>query len=161
MRRGFTLFEMVITIGVVAVAAAMVIPMAPGDATFRVTAAVNVIISDIELAQTMTMSHPDDPVFVKFDAENDQYWLAYMSAPSVPLTRADNGEQYLVQMGVGRAVSAEGVTMEALDMPGGILLFNAQGGVFDPTTTPSVIVKHGEESTTLVIATSTGTVVEQ
>ncbi len=161
MRRGFTLFEMIVTVGIVAVAAALVIPMSPDDSQFKLRAASSLIISDIELTQTMTMAHPGNPVFVQFDVANEQYYLAHSDAPGTPLIRDDTGEPYLVKMGTGRAAVTDGVTLKVTDMAADVLLFNAQGGVFDITSEPSVILECGEESVTLHIATTTGTVTEE
>src|SRR5688572_2454757 len=105
-RAAFTLIEVLVALTLVAALAAIVAPMFSDDSRLRVMAASSIISSDIELAQVMTISHPDNPVVVCFDPGNASYWLAYAADPDTPLSREDTGEPYQVTLGLDRARSA-------------------------------------------------------
>src|SRR5688572_18314175 len=87
-QRAFTLLEMLVTMVIAATVAAIVAPMFSDDSRLRVMAASSIVASDIELAQVMTISRPDKPVVVSFDADGATYWLAYASSPGTALTLA-------------------------------------------------------------------------
>jgi len=158
--RAFTLLEMLVTITVVAVVAAVVAPMFSDDNRLHLMAGSSVLASDIELAQVMTISFPDQAVVVKFDPSKQTYWLAYASDPDTPITRTDTNEPYLVMLGKGRALSAQGVQMQLVQVANDTLEFNAQGGLVDFTATPSIQLTRGGSKITLAVATATGTVSE-
>jgi len=160
MRKGFTLLEVLITITIIAVIAVMVAPSFSDDTRLRLMAASAVLSSDIELAQVMTISQPDEPVVVVFDPDQDRYWLAYASAPDVPITRSDTGTPYRVVMGQGRAAAAIGVTFSTTDITGDILKFNAQGGIEDFTTQPTITLSLSGRWIDVTIAPSTGSITE-
>jgi prepilin-type N-terminal cleavage/methylation domain-containing protein len=159
-RRAFTLLEVLVTITIIAVIAVMVAPSFSDDTRLRLMAASAIVGSDIEFAQIMTISEPDDPIVVRFDTDQDRYWLAYASDPETPMTRPDTGDTYLVAMGNGRAAAAAGVTISTTDIPDDILAFNAQGGVEDFTTHPTVRLALNGRWIDVSIAPSTGTITE-
>jgi prepilin-type N-terminal cleavage/methylation domain-containing protein len=156
----FTLLEMLVTLTVIAAIAAVVAPMLSDDTRLRVMAASSIMSSDIELAQVMTISHPDLPVTVKFDADKATYWLAYAVAPDTPITRDDTGEPYSVTLGAGRARGAAGVTLALDQMTGGAMTFAAHGGLTDFTTTPLIKFACGTRGIQLSIAPDTGSITE-
>src|SRR5687768_8139513 len=102
----FTLVEMLVTVAVLALVAASVAPMFSDDRNLRVVAAARILSSDIEFAQVLTISKPEEPVVVRFDPANNTYWLAYAYDTETPMPRPDGGEPYLVELGTGRARSA-------------------------------------------------------
>lgn len=159
-RRGFTLLEMLVTISIIAVAAVLVAPAFNDDARLRLTAASSVLSSDIELAQVMNISYPASPVIVRFEPENQRYWLAYADTPDTPLTREVNGQPYLVEFGVGRASSAADVTFTVDQMTDDTLAFNAQGGLTNYQVTPTIELCRADSAVTLSVAPTTGTVTE-
>ncbi len=86
-RRAFTLIEMLVTLTIIMVAAAIVIPRLRDDSQFRLIAASQLMASDIELAQIMTITNPQDPTLVRFNPSAGEYWLAAASAPDDPIDR--------------------------------------------------------------------------
>ncbi len=165
-RRGFTLIELLMTMTIIAVLAALVLPKFGDDYRLRVFAATRVLTSDIELAQVMTIAHPDQPVIVWFDSKFT-YWLAYADSPETPIPRADNGRPYVVELGKGRMAAAAGSTVMHIHFNNGnTLRFNAQGGLEDFNSQPDLYIhvkdKNGAEQLriTLNIAPTTGTITE-
>lgn len=159
-RCGFTLLEMLVALTLMAALASMVAPMFTNDSRLRVMAASSILSSDIELAQVMTIAHPDQPVCVRFLPSKATYWLAYASAPDTPIARDDNGEEYLVTLGEGRARSAAGVAMAVASMSSNTITFAAHGGLNDFTTTPQITLTDGIRGIRLTISPNTGSVEE-
>jgi prepilin-type N-terminal cleavage/methylation domain-containing protein len=157
---GFTLIDLLVTVSIIAVVAAIVVPSMGDDKSLRLMAAAKVMTSDIELAQVMTIAFPDDPIVVRFDPGNDQYWLARPADPDTPIIRADSSKPYLVVIGQHRASSAAGVTYAVVDADANTLAFNALGGVVDMTAAPSVTLSLGDRWIRLDVASTTGTITE-
>lgn len=158
--RGFTLFELLVTLTLIAIVAGLVIPMIGDNDRLRLMAAASVMTSDIELAQVMTIADPDQPVIVRFDPDNNRYWLALADTPDTPIPREDTGADYLVVLGQGRAGSATGVTFTVSGMTADTLVFGAQGGLTDFTATPAITLASGDDTIELSITASTGTIVQ-
>jgi prepilin-type N-terminal cleavage/methylation domain-containing protein len=159
-RRAFTLIEMLVALTVIAAVAAVVVPLMSDQSRLRVMAAAGVLSSDIELAQVMTIAHPDEPVVVRFDPDGGRYWLAYASDPETPLPREDTGEDYMIIFGAGRARGALGVTLTVEDVPGNALTFAAHGGLADFTISPRVKMANGSRGIQLAITPNTGSITE-
>lgn len=151
---------MLIALTVMATIAAVVAPMLSDDSRLRVMAASSVIASDLELAQVMTIAHPDQPVVVRFNPNTNRYWLAYSATPDTPLTREDNGESYDVTLGEGRARGAAGVTLALDQATNNTIGFAAHGGLTDFTQTPLVKVSKGTRGIQLAVAPNTGSITE-
>ncbi len=158
--RAFTLLEIMVVVTIMAVVASVILPLAMKDTGLRLTAAAVVLRSDIELAQVMSVSYPNDPVVVVFDVEEGKYWLAFADDPGTPIYRADNGEPYEVVLGYGRTSSALGVELELTDVGDNTIEFDAQGALVDFTATPQITLNLDDESITLTISPTTGSITE-
>jgi Tfp pilus assembly protein FimT len=159
-RAGFTLIDLMVTLTVIVVVAAMVIPRFRDDTRLRLIAASHVLASDIELAQTLTIANPVDPTVVRFKPGTGEYWLAYADTPDDPIDRADVPGGYRVVFGQGEAASAAGVTIAVTDIGDDTLAFNAQGGIEDLTAEPIVSLHLGPRWIKLAISPTTGTITE-
>ncbi len=71
-RRGFTLIELMIVMVILAIAAAMVVPMASYAGTMQVRAAGNMVAADLEYAKSMAISR-GQKYSVVFDTTNETY----------------------------------------------------------------------------------------
>jgi prepilin-type N-terminal cleavage/methylation domain-containing protein len=158
--RAFTLLELVVVMVIVATVASMVLPTMSDDRRLRLIAASSLISSDIELAQVMTISHPDEPIVVRFDPSASTYWLALEATPDTPISRDDNGQPYTVTFGSGRAGGAAGVTFTIDEMDDNTLGFNAQGGVADFMSEPKVLLDADGLQVQLAISAMTATITE-
>lgn len=159
-RCGFTLIDLMMTITIIIVAGALVLPNLSDDKRLRLMAAASILTSDIELAQVMTISHPAEAVVVQFDPDNDQYWLAYADAPDTPIPRSDNGRPYLIVFGQDRARSAVGVSLSLTEVSNNTLAFDAQGGIADISAQPVIRLSLGTRFIDLQIASTTGTITQ-
>jgi len=159
-QRGLTLLEMLITIAILAIAAATVAPMFSDDSQLRTMGAARILASDIELAQVLTISHPNDPVVVRLEPDKAMYWLAYASDSETPMPRPDNGDPYLVQFGEGRARSTQGVTLALDQISNNMLEFEASGALVDFASSPLIQLSQNGSAITLAVAPMTGSITE-
>lgn len=157
-RLGFTLFELLVTLSIIAIVAAMVAPAFSDDDRLRLMAGASVMTSDLELAQVMTIADPSRPVVVRLDPDHDQYWLAHSDTPDTPIARADTGLPYLVVLGEDRAGGATGVTFTVTGLTQTTMTFNSQGGLKDFTSAPQIILSLGGKTITVTVAATTGTI---
>jgi prepilin-type N-terminal cleavage/methylation domain-containing protein len=159
--RGFTLAEMLITVTLIAILAALAMPQFTSVEPLRARAAAGILRSDIEMAQVLCMSEPSNPVVVRFDTSTATYWLAEAGTPDTPITRADTGEPYSVTLGADRAVAAEGISISLADVPSSTLEFNSSGGLIDFTLNPVITLSGATDTVELHIAPTTGRITEQ
>ena len=158
---GFTLIDLMVTVTIIAVMAAVLIPRLGDGGRVRLIAGSRILSSDIEMAQIMTISNPTDPVVVKFEPSNRRYWLALASDPDTPILRPGAPQLYRVTFGEGRGRTAGEVTFELTDVTGNVLAFNEQGGVLDPTTAPQIKLVYESRWIKLRVSTMTGVISEE
>lgn len=160
-RRAFTLVEVLVVVAIIAVTAAVVLPRLTDDAVLRLRGAASILISDVEYAQVLSISHPDNPVVVRFDAAKSRYWLAYASAPDAPLNRPGTNQPYDVTFGQGRAASVGDIGVSVQNMPGETVAFDASGRLVDFSASPRITLTVDNRTLTLVIAPMTGSISEE
>jgi len=158
-RRAFTLLEMLVTISIVATAAVLVAPALTDDSGLRVAAATDVLMSDIEYAQVLSLAEPADPIVVVLDAPGNRWWLARASAPETPI-EGTNGSPYLMEMGTGRLATATGVSFTTTGLTDGELPFNEMGGLDGLVDAPQIVILLDGYALGLEVDPSTGTVSE-
>ena len=154
----FTLLELLIVIAVLAVVATFVFPLLGNDARLRVLAAADIVTSDIEFAQAMSVGDPSNPLVVRFDPAQARYWVAAASDPATPMTREDTGEPYLVTLGVGRAAPAENVTFTLSNITADTLEFDVYGTVVGDGTDPVVHLECDGETLDIIVSAATGSI---
>lgn len=155
-RRAFSLLEVLVSLAILAMIGAMVLPGFTNENQLRVMAAASILTSDIEYAQVLNITTPDMPVIVRIDPDNARYWLAYEWSPNTPIPREDTGEPYLVEFGTGRASAAFGVSITVVDPDHTSFGFDPQGSVKDAATPPVITLTQGAQSITTTITLSTG-----
>ncbi len=156
---GFALIDLMVTLSIIALMAAVLFPRIENDSRLRLTAAARLIASDIEMAQVMTISNPTEPIIVKFEP-GGTYWLAPASDPDTPIARPGAIQPYRVVFGEGRGRTASYVTLVLTDLQDNILSFNEQGGLVDLNLQPEIKLMHGSEWVKLTLSTMTGTITE-
>ena len=157
-RRALTILEMLVTVTVLAFVVMMAAPALSDENRLRLTAAARMLSGDIELAQILNMTAPQDPVILRFDPATSRYWLADPAAPLVAVPAGDGDDPYLVQFGAGRALEAHGVTVQLEGMTDQSLAFTAMGTLEPLGTVPAIILRRGTRSVRIEIAPSTGTI---
>ncbi len=108
--RGFTLINLIVSIAIIAVLAGVVVVTLEPNERARVLGATQMLASDLEYAQALSLAEPSDPVVVRFDAVNNGYWLERVSTPDTPIMRP-NGTPYLIVFGQADAAPYAGVDL--------------------------------------------------
>lgn len=157
---GFTLIDLLVTMTIIAVMAAVLLPRMNTNGRLRLMAGSRILASDIEMAQIMTISNPAKPIVVKFDPAQSTYWLATSADPDTPIHRPGAAQPYKVVFGSGRGRTAKDVTFALTDLDENTLTFNEQGGILDPTTEPQIKLMQGSRWITLSVSTMTGSISE-
>jgi len=163
--RGLTLIDMMISLAVLAIITALVAPALGPNDSLKLVSAATILASDIEFAQSESIASPGDPVLVHIDADGDQYWLARVSEPGVPILRpvaagSDRpADVYRTDYGDGRAVFLDGIEIEMLGAPGGTgdMPFDAFGRL-DQLGDVDVRISNGSDSLVVRVRASTGAV---
>ncbi len=81
-RHGFTMIEMVVVMAILAIAAAIVVPMMSSAGTMQLRAAVNMVAADLEYAKSMSISR-GQRYSVVFDKNNETYRIVDDSGTTI------------------------------------------------------------------------------
>jgi prepilin-type N-terminal cleavage/methylation domain-containing protein len=82
-RQGFTMIELVIVMAILAIAAAIVVPMASSAGSMQLRAAVNMIAADLEYAKSMSISR-GQRYSVVFHKTTETYEIVDESGTTIP-----------------------------------------------------------------------------
>lgn len=155
----FTLLETLMAVAIVAMLAVLVVPLRGDEARLRLDAGRAVLMSDIELAQVMSISAPKDRVVVVFHRDGESYWLARASSIAQPITHPVTDAPYVVAMGEDRASGAVGVAMTLDNLDDRVLRFSPYGSVEGTTDPPTIVLRSAQSAThsmTITISPTTG-----
>jgi len=123
-RRGFTLVDLLVTVSILAIVAAIAAPaLSPNDAA-RIRGGARLLASDIEYAQSLSLSSPEDQAMLNFASDGSGYWIAMESDPDTPVTMPSSGEPYRVVFGEGRGALLFDVAIDLEGVPFGRLPFD-------------------------------------
>ncbi len=131
---GFTLIELVIVVLVLAIAAALAVPMIGNTAPTKLKAAASILAADLAYAQIESIAHGDDRRLLVLDNPSDTYHIAAVSDPASPITHPITKQPYLIDYGSGQAESLVGVTIDSYSLNGDDQLgFDIYGSLDQPT----------------------------
>jgi prepilin-type N-terminal cleavage/methylation domain-containing protein len=81
-RHGFTLIELLIVVAILAIAAAIVVPMASSAGSMQLRAAVNMVAADLEYAKSMSISRGQKYAVI-FDKNTESYRITDESGTTI------------------------------------------------------------------------------
>jgi type II secretory pathway pseudopilin PulG len=154
-RSGFTLVNLMTTVAVIAILAGMTaVSLAPDDRA-RVVGAAQMLASDLEYAQALSLADPDRPAVLRVDAAGEGYWIARAETPGTPV-ETPSGEAYIVILGQEDAATFAGVDLEVVSgATDGWVEFDAFGRLVELSDAVLSVSLNGE--TRLVrVSASTG-----
>lgn len=152
--RGFTLLEMLVTVILIAIAAAMMVPMLASNDSSYVSAGVGLIVADLDFAQATAINDPSDNTVVHFDPTASRWWITKESTPETTLTMT-SGEPYDTTMGVGRAETAINVAFSLVYATDNQIVYDAFGRLTQAVN-PTITVTSGSASSQITIDAETG-----
>jgi prepilin-type N-terminal cleavage/methylation domain-containing protein len=155
-RRGVTLLELLVVLTCLAVAAAIVMPVALDGAPTQVRGAADLLIADLEYARSESMSNADDPRLIVFDPAGKRYHVARRSSPTVPVKDPVGLQGYTTEYGSGRAASLPKVKVGSYSLGGDNRLMFRGLGELDQTEPARIILSAGTHSVTITLDPITG-----
>ncbi len=156
--RAFTLVDILVTIAVMAIVIAVAAPSFTPDDRARLIGAVNMMVADIEYAQSLSLSAPSNHALVRFGDDGASYWVAYESDPETPATMPGAaGDPFLVQFGVDRASLLFDVSFTTVGVTDSKLVFDefARLATLDEAR---ITLTNAGGSMEIVISSATGSV---
>lgn len=126
-RRAFTLINMLITVAVMAIVAAAIMPSLASGNQISVAGAAYILASDLEYTQSISLAEPDDPAVLRFDLDAGAYWIARADEPDTPILRINGRDPYRVVLGEGDALHAQGVAITLAGAPDDTIAFDGFG----------------------------------
>ena len=154
--RGFTLFELVLTLLIIGIAAAMVIPAAANASSPRLRTAANVLAADIDFCSSECIAQPNAPRAISFDAAHNRYTVINFNAgTTVPFP--GDGKDYINDFSTGRNTQLTGVSITSITMGGttlSTLTFDAYG---KPLITADLAITLTYNGTNIVVTVKSTT----
>ena len=156
-RSGFTLVELMMSISVIAILAALAIPLVGDSDALRLGAAERLLTSDVEHTQILAITHPEDAFGLVIHEDGSGWHIALISDPQTPVLETISENPLTLTIGEGRGRPASGVFLST-NAAGNIISFDPNGGLADFTSETSIWLSIGESESVLSIAASTGTI---
>ena len=149
-RSGFTLVELLIVVAMIAIMAAIVVPMAVDTSDFQAKAAAETLVAALEHAQTEAIVR-QEPVTVTFDVTAETYSLSNASGPLIhPIDK----KTYVV--GLGPSSDLPEVEIVSANFDGSnTVTFDVLGA---PDSAGSVKLQAGTDVYTVDVMAATGLV---
>jgi len=158
---GFTLLELLIVVLILAIAAAIVVPMAASGQDARCASAARMVVADLELAQSMALAR-QDLVALVFSDGLQSYKLVLAGAQDLDnyglLTSLENGgrpgEGY--EISIPMELQLHDVVISSVDFNGDrYVVFDTFGS---PEFGGSIVLTAGDASLTVTVEPITGAV---
>ena len=141
-----------------AIAAAIVIPVATDNSSDRLRGAAKMLAADLEYAQSESMSHGDNPRLFVIDADKGGYRITTQSIPTVPITNKVGGDSYVTRYGSGRAAALSGVKVGTYSLGGDDRISFGTMGQLDQTAAATIQLVCGPRSIQVSVDPTTGEV---
>ena len=157
MRRGMSLLELSITMVVLAIVAAVVLPVLDNGNGSRIAAAMILLRDDLEQARYRTVANPEQARALLLDEDGRGWRVVDPTQPSRTLQR-DDGSDWLVRAGEGRGAGMSDVELQLDGVDGLLLEFDQSGALLDRSAMPLFTVSCGQQQQVLRIGAVTGIV---
>ncbi|MCH2147710.1 MAG: type II secretion system GspH family protein [Phycisphaerales bacterium] len=126
LKRAYSTIELLLAISILVLGCSLVIPMIGNASKSSLNDAKRLLVSDIELAQSMAIAHPEDGIILVI--QEDGWHIALKDTPYDPIKNELNGEPIQTRCGVGPAISAQHVKIDT-NVSEHIIPFNHHGGI--------------------------------
>ena len=155
--QGFTLIELMLSIAILGILAALASPMFGNNTALQLDVAKRLLISDLEYVQILAISYPEEEVALVMDALGDGWHIATIENPSAPLEDTVTGEPLVTKFGEGSATVVQDV-FAVSNAPSNMIAFDQNGGLTDFLQAVEVSLRCGETTLLVVISPTTGSI---
>jgi prepilin-type N-terminal cleavage/methylation domain-containing protein len=159
-RRAFTLFELVLVVLIIGIAAAAIVPAIGNNLhSSELSTAANMLASDIDFCASTCISQPEAPCAITFDTTHNQYSVIDVNSGGV-LTAPMDGLPYVNDFATGRNAQIAGVTITGLVMGSGTLTSLTFDPYGKPVTTADFVITltYNGQSMSVTVSHLTGDV---
>jgi len=154
---GFSLIELLTALAMMAVLAALVVPLLGDNDALRIDVARRLLISDLEHAQILAITNPEEAIGIVVDDDGQGWHIASLDDNSTPLYDSITGEPLEIDLGSGPASSADSVYIQT-NVVSNTISFNQYGGLSDFSQSIQLTLVSGEKSAMITVSPSTGTI---
>ena len=153
---GFSLVELMIVVVVLAIVAAIAMPMLGDTSISKLREAAQLLAADVDYARVESIAHGDDPRLLVVDVNNNTYHIAARSDSSTPITNPVGKLPYQVTFGQGRANALTNVTIQSASLDGDDELEFGIYGQTDQATAATITLECEGSTLTISIDPTTG-----
>jgi prepilin-type N-terminal cleavage/methylation domain-containing protein len=156
-RRAFTLAELLMVLGIMAVTTSLILPFAGDNDVSRLRAAAELLAADIEDVQGRSLAEPGAPTSLLVAEDGAGWHLALAEEPEEPILDIE-GRPLVRRFGADSLAGCTGVSLQVEDLPEDGLQFDDQGApVALPGTIDFLLMAGDEPPLTLRVRVSAST----
>jgi prepilin-type N-terminal cleavage/methylation domain-containing protein len=152
---GFTLIELILSLAILTMLAALAVPLLGSNDSLQVHVTRQLLVSDIEYAQIIAISHPEDEIALVFDV--DGWHIANTAEISTPLLDRITNEPLELRFGEGPAASAKNVEITTTS-ENQMLVFDQNGALRDFSQEYQITIQSGVTTSVVQISPTTGSI---
>ncbi len=156
-RNGFTLVELILSLAIMAILAALAAPMFGSNDALQLDVAKRLLVSDLEYTQVLAIANPEDNIALVIEENGTGWHIAQASSQSIPLNDRVTGEALVKTLGQGPAAPADQVRIES-NAQDNIILFDQNGGLVDFSQEILISLTIGETNALIQISPTTGSI---
>jgi prepilin-type N-terminal cleavage/methylation domain-containing protein len=148
--RAFTLFELVLVLLILGIAASIVLPAAANASSPRLSTAANVLAADIDFCSSECIAQPNAPRAIVFSPAQNTYTVIDFNAGTA-IDFPGDGLPYINDFATGRNAQLAGVSIASITMGGNTLstlTFDAYG---KPLITANLVITLTYAGTNMVV----------
>ena len=154
---GFSLFEIMLVLLVLGIAAAMVVPAVGNNIRSpSLKTAANVLASDLEYCQSECIGQPNAPRVVLFDTTSNNYRVALFSTSAAVKHPVDSMD-FINDFATGRNAQLAGVRITSVAMGSGTLSALTYDAYGRPLITADVVITLTFSGQTMTVTVKNGT----